>query len=153
MSEDHPILSERRGETDGILWLTLNRPHKLNALTFPLLEEMREILFQARFDRTVRCIVITGAGRGFCAGMDFSGAANPNPDPKPEGLEEAGTADIEGYRLNFRHETETYIALRTNGGADHCHGKRSLRRCWIRSCQSLRSCCHFDGSYDFRSPM
>ena len=112
MSEDHPILSERRGETDGILWLTLNRPHKLNALTFPLLEEMREILFQARFDRTVRCIVITGAGRGFCAGMDFSGSANPNPDPKPEGLAEAGTADIEGYRLNFRHETETYIALR-----------------------------------------
>ena len=112
MSEDHSILSKRRGETDGILWLTLNRPQKLNALTFPLLKEMREILFQARFDRTVRCIVITGAGRGFCAGMDFSGAANPNPDPKPEGLEEAGTADIEGYRLNFRHETETYIALR-----------------------------------------
>lgn len=112
MSDEHPILSERRGESNGILWLTLNRPHKLNALTFPLLREMREILFDARFDRGVRCIVITGSGRGFCAGMDFSGSANPNPDPKPEGLEEAGTTDIEGYRLNFRHETETYIALR-----------------------------------------
>lgn len=112
MSDEQPILSERRGESNGILWLTLNRPHKLNALTFPLLREMREILFDARFDRGVRCIVITGSGRGFCAGMDFSGSANPNPDPKPEGLEEAGTTDIEGYRLNFRHETETYIALR-----------------------------------------
>ncbi len=112
MRDDQPILSERRGDQDGILWLTLNRPHKLNALTFPLLREMREILFDARFDRSIRCIVITGAGRGFCAGMDFSGAANPNPDPKPEGLEEAATTDIEGYRLNFRHETETYIALR-----------------------------------------
>lgn len=112
MSDEHPILSERRGESNGILWLTLNRPHKLNALTFPLLREMREILFDARFDRGVRCIVITGSGRGFCAGMDFSGSANPNPDPKPDGLEEAGTTDIEGYRLNFRHETETYIALR-----------------------------------------
>ncbi len=112
MSDEHPILSERRGKSNGILWLTLNRPHKLNALTFPLLREMREILFDARFDRGVRCIVITGSGRGFCAGMDFSGSANPNPDPKPEGLEEAGTTDIEGYRLNFRHETETYIALR-----------------------------------------
>lgn len=112
MSDEHPILRERRGKSNGILWLTLNRPHKLNALTFPLLREMREILFAARFDRGVRCIVITGSGRGFCAGMDFSGSANPNPDPKPDGLEEAGTTDIEGYRLNFRHETETYIALR-----------------------------------------
>ena len=111
MSEEQPLLSERRGHQNGILWLTLNRPQKLNALTFPLLREMREILFKARFDRTVRCIVITGSGRGFCAGMDFSGAANPDPDPIPEGMS-AGVADIEGYRLNFRHETETYIALR-----------------------------------------
>ena len=112
MSDANPILQERRGLKDSILWLTLNRPEKLNALTFPLLKEMREILFGARFDRSIRCIVITGSGRGFCAGMDFSGAANPNPDPRPEGLAEAGTTDIEGYRLNFRHETETYIALR-----------------------------------------
>ena len=111
MSDENPILSERRGENDGILWLTLNRPEKLNALTFPLLKEMREILFEARFDRSVRCIVITGAGRGFCAGMDFSGAANPNPDPIPEG-KAPEVQDIEGYRLNFRHETETYIALK-----------------------------------------
>ena len=111
MSDEHPILSERRGEQDGILWLTLNRPARLNALTFPLLREMREILFKARFDRTIRCIVITGAGRGFCSGMDFGGAANPDPDPIPKGMESHVT-DIEGYRLNFRHETETYIALR-----------------------------------------
>ena len=111
MSDDQPLLTERRGETDGILWITLNRPEKLNALTFPLLRELREVLFEARFDRSVRCIVITGAGRGFCAGMDFSGAANPDPDPVPEGITPQ-MQDIEGYRLNFRHETETYIALR-----------------------------------------
>ena len=111
MSDYQPLLTERRGETDGILWITLNRPEKLNALTFPLLRELREVLFEARFDRSVRCIVITGAGRGFCAGMDFSGAANPDPDPVPEGITPQ-MQDIEGYRLNFRHETETYIALR-----------------------------------------
>ena len=111
MSDDQPLLTERRGETEGILWITLNRPEKLNALTFPLLRELREILFDARFDRSLRCIVITGAGRGFCAGMDFSGAANPDPDPIPDGLTPE-MQDIEGYRLNFRHETETYIALR-----------------------------------------
>ena len=111
MSDENPILTERRGQQGGILWLTLNRPEKLNALTFPLLRELREIAFEARFDRTIRCVVITGAGRGFCAGMDFGGAANPDPDPVPEGLE-AGQVDAEGYRLNFRHETETFIALR-----------------------------------------
>ena len=73
------ILTERRGQKDGILWMTLNRPEKLNALTFPLLKEMRDILVDVRFDRTVRCIVITGAGRGFCAGMDMGGNANPGP--------------------------------------------------------------------------
>ncbi|MYD43839.1 MAG: enoyl-CoA hydratase/isomerase family protein [Gammaproteobacteria bacterium] len=111
MSDEQPLLIERRGENDGILWITLNRPEKLNALTFPLLRELREVLFNARFDRSLRCIVITGAGRGFCAGMDFSGAANPDPDPVPEGVTPE-MQDIEGYRLNFRHETETYIALR-----------------------------------------
>ena len=108
MAGNEEILKERRGAKDGILWLTLNRPEKLNALTFPLLRRLREILVDARFDRSVRCIVITGAGRGFCAGMDVSGAGNPDRPPPPDD----GSIDIEGYRLNFRHETETYIALR-----------------------------------------
>ena len=111
MSDESHLLIERRGEKDGILWMTLNRPERLNALTFPLLREMREVFFAARFDRSIRCIVITGAGRGFCAGMDVSGAAVPDPDPPPPGLQ-PGDLDIEGYRLNMRHETETYTALR-----------------------------------------
>ena len=108
MAEDDLVLTERRGKKDGILWITLNRPNKLNALTFPLLRQLREIFVDARFDRSVRCVVITGAGRGFCAGMDMGGAANPNREPPPPG----GGPDPEGYRLNFRHETETYIAFR-----------------------------------------
>ena len=111
MSDESHLLIERRGEKDGILWMTLNRPERLNALTFPLLRDMREVFFAARFDRSIRCIVITGAGRGFCAGMDVSGAAVPDPDPPPPGLQ-PGDLDIEGYRLNMRHETETYTALR-----------------------------------------
>lgn len=108
MSDENFVLTERRGEKDGILWLTLNRPNKLNALTFPLLRQLWEIFVEARFDRSVRCVVITGAGRGFCAGMDMGGAANPDREPPPP---DAGP-DPEGYRLNFRHETETYIAFR-----------------------------------------
>lgn len=109
MSEENPILTERRGETGGILWITLNRPERLNALTFPLLGEFREILIDARNDRTVRCVVITGAGRGFCAGMDMSSSGG-SPDRKPPPDDVA--IDVEGTRLNFRYEVETYIALR-----------------------------------------
>ncbi len=108
MSDDQPILSERRGERNGILWLTLNRPEKLNALTFPLLREFHQICIDARNDRSIRCVVITGAGRGFCAGMDHGGAANPDREPPPT---DSGI-DIEGERLNFRVETEAFIALK-----------------------------------------
>ena len=105
------ILTERRGKKDGILWITLNRPEKMNALTFPLLKEMRDILVEARFDRSIRCMVITGSGRGFCAGMDMGGNANPDREPPPPPAN-SPAVDPEGSRLNFRHETETYIALR-----------------------------------------
>ncbi len=107
MADDDLVLTERRGNKEGILWLTLNRPTKLNALTFPLLRQLREIFVEARFDRSVRCVVITGAGRGFCAGMDMGGAANPDREPPP-----GDGPDPEGYRLNFRHEVETYVAFR-----------------------------------------
>src|SRR5581483_3012627 len=95
---DELLLTERRGEHDGILWLTLNRPHRLNALTMPLLAELLDVFRQARRDRSVRCIVITGAGRGFCAGMDFSGTGGGPPAPAP--------LDLEGQRLHFRNESE-----------------------------------------------
>ena len=101
---DDLVLTERRGATDGILWLTLNRPEKLNALTFPLLAELLGVFQQTRKDRSVRCVVITGAGRGFCAGMDFSGSGSGPPSPEP--------LDLEGHRLHFRNESETFIALR-----------------------------------------
>ena len=110
MTDEQPILVERRGERDGIVWITLNRPEKLNALTFPLLEELQRICIDTRADRSVRCVVITGAGRGFCAGMDHSGAANPAASERE--VPDERRIDVEGERLNFRTETEAFIALR-----------------------------------------
>lgn len=104
------IKEERRGEHDGIVWLTLNRPDRLNALTFPMLAEMRDLFERVQGDRTARCLVITGEGRGFCSGMDHRGAAQDNDDDSPSPA--SVRVDAEGERLNFRNETKTFAWLR-----------------------------------------
>jgi 2-(1,2-epoxy-1,2-dihydrophenyl)acetyl-CoA isomerase len=61
----------RRELAGGILTLTLNRPDALNALTSELRALLRDALASARRDPEVRTVVITGAGRAFCAGADL----------------------------------------------------------------------------------
>ena len=59
----------------GVALLTLNRPEKLNSFTQAMHIEVREALAAVQADPTVRCLVLTGAGRGFCAGQDLSDRA------------------------------------------------------------------------------
>src|SRR5215207_4898057 len=68
MSE-HDVLYEV-GD-DGVATLTINRPEVMNALRPQTTREMREVVESMRSDDAVRCLLITGAGRGFCAGDDF----------------------------------------------------------------------------------
>ena len=56
----------------GVLTLTLNRPEKLNAFNPEMHQALREGLERAADDAAVRAVVLTGAGRGFCAGQDLS---------------------------------------------------------------------------------
>ncbi|GAB3432592.1 2-(1,2-epoxy-1,2-dihydrophenyl)acetyl-CoA isomerase PaaG [Massilia solisilvae] len=60
---------------NGIAILTLNRPDKLNSFTQAMHLEVRHALEQVQSDRSVRVLVLTGAGRGFCAGQDLSDRA------------------------------------------------------------------------------
>ena len=55
----------------NVATITLNRPDRLNAISGPMLESLSQALRDADHDRDVRVIVITGAGRGFCAGLDL----------------------------------------------------------------------------------
>ncbi len=57
----------------GVVQLTLSRPDKLNALTEPLVAQFHEHLRALAADLTCRVVVLTGAGRGFCAGLDLGG--------------------------------------------------------------------------------
>jgi enoyl-CoA hydratase/carnithine racemase len=55
---------------DPVALITLDRPSKLNALTYPMLRSFREAVNEAAADRAVVGIVVTGEGRGFCSGLD-----------------------------------------------------------------------------------
>ena len=61
---------------DGIATVTLNRPDRLNAMTGPMMQELLAALDATDTDDEVKAVIVTGAGRGFCAGADLSRTAD-----------------------------------------------------------------------------
>jgi len=68
----------------GVAVLTLNRPASLNSFNSLMHDEVREAIKDARDNSDVRCLVITGTGRGFCAGQDLSDRAVKVSDEAPD---------------------------------------------------------------------
>lgn len=68
----------------GVATLTLNRPKALNSFTMEMHGEVREAMAQVIDDASIRCLVITGAGRGFCAGQDLGDRAVSADDAPPD---------------------------------------------------------------------
>src|SRR5882724_7464619 len=87
---------------DGVAVLTMNRPDRLNALSGEMLDAMLEAFPRLADDPNVGCIVLTGAGRGFCAGGDVKAMA--------EGRELGGqTMEEKAQALRSRMETSRWL--------------------------------------------
>ena len=67
----------------GVVQVTLNRPESLNAMSYPLVSDLHDAFTAIERDYEARVVILTGAGRGFCAGFDL---AEPGPEPGPEGI-------------------------------------------------------------------
>jgi enoyl-CoA hydratase len=88
----------------AIAKLTLNRPDQLNAMTAELCQALHDALAQISDDRSCRCVIITGAGRAFCAGLDLHGYG------KAPGNE--GTDEPRDRLANQEHMSRLVLGLR-----------------------------------------
>jgi 2-(1,2-epoxy-1,2-dihydrophenyl)acetyl-CoA isomerase len=71
-------------QSDSVLKITLNRPDKLNALTDSMLQELQAAFKMATKDRATRCVLLTGAGKGFCPGQDLANVQEMSRDGRPD---------------------------------------------------------------------
>ena len=102
---------------DSVLLITLNRPEILNAFNRDMMAEIIDALDKADADDNVRAIIVTGAGRGFCAGADLSAGGNTfnaeARDDREDGLQRDG-----GGRVTLRiFECKKPIIAAINGAA------------------------------------
>ncbi|MDD3444330.1 MAG: 2-(1,2-epoxy-1,2-dihydrophenyl)acetyl-CoA isomerase PaaG [Zavarzinia sp.] len=81
MEDNQPVLLTRQ---DGVATITLNRPDKINAFNVAMHEMLREHLATIVADGAIRAIILTGAGRGFCAGQDLADRATKPGEAPPD---------------------------------------------------------------------
>ena len=93
----------------GILTLTLNRPEQMNSFTVEMANELISAFEAASEDDSVRAVVVTGAGKAFCAGMDLSAEGNVF------GLDESLTPTMDDMRTRLA-EPEIEAGVRDTGG-------------------------------------
>lgn len=115
---------------DGILTVTLNRPEQLNAFTVQMADELEQLFNDASEDDGVAAIIVTGAGRAFCAGMDLSVPGNvfgldeqqaPTLDDMHQRLEDpaikAGVRDTGGRVTLSIYNCKKPVIAAINGAA------------------------------------
>lgn len=105
---------------DHIATITLNAPGRMNTISGQMLDQLSERLLQADRDHGVRCIVLTGAGRAFCAGLDMAaqmGSAKGSLGGLGGGGAIPGELDLRFTPPTVLHNLDTPTVCALNGGA------------------------------------
>ncbi len=108
---------------DGVATITLNRPERMNAFTARMMKEMIDVFDVTDADDNVRAVVVTGAGRAFCAGADLSGGGGTFDRNNPQAVEreEGKVGDVYrdgGGRVTLRiFESLKPVIAAVNGAA------------------------------------
>src|SRR2546428_9936536 len=102
----------------GITLLTLNRPERLNAMSHELVADVHKALDEVDADHSCRVVVLTGAGRAFCAGLDLKGAG-PAPGTDGVGRAQAGMLSQQHIATLYTHmrRVRKPIVAAVNGAA------------------------------------
>ena len=116
-SSTDELLVENRGR---IVIITLNRPERLNAISGAMLGELSAKMVEANKDPEIRCIVLTGAGRGFCAGLDLVDVSQGGIGSKAKSGENRPPKqlfDLRDAPINVMWNIDTPIVCALNGAA------------------------------------
>ena len=101
---------------DNVATITLNRPERLNALVPMMRQELFQAVDASNRNDAVRAVIITGAGRGFCAGLDMKADRTPSTETASEAMEERVSPIRDHVILAIRDSAKPYIAA-VNGPA------------------------------------
>ena len=105
--------------SDRIAVVTLNAPERMNTISGPMLNQLSERLLEADRDPEVRCIVLTGAGKAFCAGLDMAAQAGKG---KSLGVLDDSNSNMTEFDIRnappvVLHNIDTPVICALNGGA------------------------------------
>jgi enoyl-CoA hydratase/carnithine racemase len=118
LDENSEVLYE---VADHIATITLNAPGRMNTISGAMLDDLTEALLLADRDREVRCIILTGAGKVFCAGLDMAAQMGASKgslggmDNGGEGI--PGELDLRATPPTVLHNLDTPVVCALNGGA------------------------------------
>ncbi|MEN8183217.1 MAG: enoyl-CoA hydratase-related protein [Myxococcota bacterium] len=111
-------MSDLLVERDGpVAVLTLNRPERLNAISGPMLEDLSKELVRCNVDPEIRVMVLTGAGRGFCSGLDLVDASSGDGIGSGGGGGLPATLDLREAPPTVLHSMDKPTICALNGAA------------------------------------
>ena len=103
-----------------IATITLNAPERMNTISSAMLDELSDALLRADRDRNVRCVILTGAGRAFCAGLDLAAQMSGSKDSLGNMGDlgaSTGEFDLRTAPPVVLHNLDTPVVCALNGGA------------------------------------